>query len=63
MKPKTFNNKLSLSKVTIANLNNKKMKDVFGGIDKPDTDTWGGGYSCPNTVCYTLYIQYPLHCV
>ena len=31
MKPKEFKNKLSLSKSTIANLNNEELKGVQGG--------------------------------
>jgi hypothetical protein len=62
MKPKTFNKKLSLSKTTIANLSHKKMEDVFAGKTEPSTYTWGD-YSCPETYCYTLIIQYPLFCV
>lgn len=63
MKSKTFNKKLFLNKTTIANLKNKQMKDVPGGKPMPDTDTWGGEYSCPNTLCYTHIIDYPLYCV
>ena len=54
MKSKTFSIKLSLNKKTIANLKNKEMKNVIGGY--PGTY---GPYSCPNTICYTIY--YP-HC-
>ncbi len=34
MKQKKFSKKLELNKKTIANLNLKEMKDVYGGIDK-----------------------------
>jgi natural product precursor len=54
MKTKTFSPKLSLNKKTIANLNNKEMKNLIGGIPI----TWGPN-SCFNTICYTMWYNRP----
>lgn len=45
MKPKNFSKRLILNKKTIADLNNKKMKDVLGG---GDTVPW----TCPYPRCF-----------
>jgi natural product precursor len=59
MGSKKFSKKLSLSKKTIANLNNGEMKNVQGGTTCGTCacNTYGEG-SC-NTVCYTVM---PLNC-
>jgi natural product precursor len=44
MKPKNFSKKLILNKKTIADLNNKKMKDVLGGGTMP--------WTCPYPRCF-----------
>ncbi len=41
MKPKNFSKKLILNKKTIADLNNKEMKDVVGGVKTRIDCTWG----------------------
>jgi hypothetical protein len=41
MKPKNFSKKLFLNKKTIADLSNKKMKDVFGGVQTKIDCTYG----------------------
>jgi natural product precursor len=66
MGSKKFCKKLSLSKKTIANLNNGEMKNVQGGTTCGTCacPTYGGG-SCI-TVCYTFYptaCPRPMYCM
>lgn len=64
MKPKNFGKKLFLDKRTIANLNDKNMKDVLGGVTGPDTtcnDTRLVN-TCDN--CPSAYFtEYPEACI
>jgi len=41
MNAKKFDKKLALNKKTIADLNNKEMKKVFGGLNYTPGCTWG----------------------
>lgn len=55
METKSFTNKLSLSKVTISNLNNKEMDKLKGGcVDTiPSCATRDCTWTCPDTIFCT----------
>ena len=57
MKPKDFRKKLILNKNTIADLNNKQMKEIMGGETGPNTTclTWKSLFV---TQCYSDYPDY-----
>ncbi len=58
MKPKDFRKKLILNKNTIADLNNKQMKEIMGGETGPTTTclTW------KSLLASGCYSDYPNHC-
>jgi natural product precursor len=60
MKTKKLNKKLTFSKNTIANLNSKDLKDIYGGAwDTNWTCTCGTCYyTCDDMTCF----HYGTHC-
>lgn len=47
MKQKKLNKKLTINRTTIANLDDKELKKVKGGIDTENT--------LPRTICLSIY--------
>lgn len=53
MKIKKFNKKLSLNKKTIVNLEDRELKNVNGGGDKPPNSIIYEATACPS-LCHTF---------